>query len=138
MPEDLRLLWPTLSPRERDALVAKAKGWTSFEREVGPPADTWRDENGVARSTWSCSRAENEDGYHASQRWSDAGPLLEEMLAANCEVRMQPATEKSVWADHGQPALLVAQKTAATIVATGASWPERIALAYCQWRGAQP
>lgn len=115
---DLRSTWPTLSPRERDALVAKARGETfKPDREARLMAEWLKD-------------------YTAS--WAFAGRLLEEMLATGLYVELYP---------HGALACAEIEPRFASNVGSfgegvepfeADSYPSVIAIAYVAWKGVQP
>ena len=110
--------WPTLSTRERDAMVAKARG------------DTFKPDN---RAT---TYAEYLKPY--STDWSLVGPLLEEMLAAGLFVELY---------QHGEIARLEIEAELhnrqnlgdeGTNAFEADSFPSAICLAYCCWKGIEP
>jgi len=119
--------WASLTHRQRDALVAEATG---IAVEWYPhPVTGGEDEPWIAGSG---SQVDEENiGFridHYTTSWGYAGPLLEEMLAADCGVRFRDG--------HGGPTVVVCPCDASPIIAASeGEWPERIALAYLLWKG---
>jgi hypothetical protein len=148
--------WPTLSPRERDAMVARAKGWTVTEqlkgmvtywhcvpKDGGQATDLQVDRGSGIKSEFAPAPGKGDWIPNCSSEWADAGRLLEEMLAAGLHVELFKGTEgMSILtldasrasargcfdgSDHPSGADLIAD-----------SFPPAICLAYCAWKGVEP
>lgn len=129
--------WKSLTPRQRDALVAEAKGIRLFIASLGP--ERWHEVSdgpyflsGAVEVQWdrfdeSLLKYPSELAAYSTS-WGYAGPLLEEMLSADCGVRFRDG--------HGGPTVVVCPCDASPIIAASeGEWPERIALAYLMWKG---
>jgi hypothetical protein len=131
--------WRSLTPRQRDALVAEARGW-KITRETDGDDVRWScqppggEATELASSLSSPAALEvapthGPDLLWFSTSWEHAGPLLEEMLAAGVEVRFMR--------DIGRPKVVSWPRDASPIIATSidkAGWPELLALAYVIWK----
>lgn len=155
MPESsLQSLWPTLSPRERDAMVAKAKGWKLWRMTNLVTGDSWQEAHPAgyefqtlrlfASISWSefdpALIVDADDLPEFSASWASVGPLLDEMIAAGCRLTWQPEERAGGFlVSARKPVLCVTPPHVGTLIAEGGeSWPERIALCYCLWQGVQP
>jgi hypothetical protein len=141
---DLAETWKSLTPRQRDALAAEARGdqpevsWEIVTPEGG--ATAFSTASALVSREWLADRQRRglmlgykvEPWKHYprySERWSDAGLLIEEMLAAGVEVRFMR--------EMGRPKVVSWPCDASPIIATSidnAGWPELLALAYVLWK----
>jgi hypothetical protein len=122
---DLRELWPTLSPRERDARVAEALGLKVVQFGLSP-------EHRVPAIVIDDARSLPVPRYSTS--WEHAGPLLDRLAADGWFPRLSPYHSQSLrglaWIVSGE-GIFDGRVRELDSEIPCSSAPEAIALAFC-------